>query len=82
VPTGKLELLLTDSDGLSAVALASRAGGDAAQVLPQLRELERSGKVRREGRGRGTRWHWITDKDRVDTRAAELEAQFSASRRP
>jgi hypothetical protein len=81
LPAVKLELLLTDADGLSTATLTSRTGADAAQVLTLLRELESNGKVRREGRGRGTRWRWITDEDRLDARAAELEAQFKANSR-
>jgi hypothetical protein len=78
VPAGKLEVLLAGTDGLSAAALARRAGGSTAQVLTLLQELERSDKVGRTGRGRATRWRWITDEERIESRAAELEAQFKA----
>jgi hypothetical protein len=78
VPAGKLETLLASTDGISAAALARRAGGSTAQVLPLLQELERSGKVGRTGQGRATRWRWITDEERIESRAAELEAQFKA----
>jgi predicted Rossmann fold nucleotide-binding protein DprA/Smf involved in DNA uptake len=78
-PAGKLEVLLADMDGVSAAALARRAGGSAAQVLALLRDLEQAGEVRRSGNGRWTRWHWITDEHRVKARAAELEAQFAAT---
>jgi hypothetical protein len=74
VPSSKLETLLAATDGLSTAALADRAGGDSAQVLPLLRDLERVGKIRRSGQRRGTRWHLITEDDRIRERAAELEA--------
>jgi hypothetical protein len=75
VPAGKLEVLLGASDGLRTTVLAEQASGDRDQVLTLLRELEKAGQVRRTGQRRGTRWHLITDEDRVAARAAELEAQ-------
>ena len=75
VPAGKLEALLAATpDGLPTAKLAEQAGGKVPQVLTLLRDLERSGKVRRSGQRRGTRWHWITDEDRIRARASELEA--------
>jgi hypothetical protein len=41
-------------------------------VLTLLRELETAGRIRRTGQRRGTRWHAITDEDRIRDRAAEL----------
>ncbi|MHB1833578.1 MAG: FaeA/PapI family transcriptional regulator [Solirubrobacteraceae bacterium] len=73
VPAGKLEVLLAATDGMSTAALAEQAGGRQSQVLELLRELERGGKVRRSGARRGTRWHWITDEERIQARVAELE---------
>lgn len=70
-----VELLLSSSDGLTTRALAERASADRAQVLRLLREMERAGTVRRTGERRGTRWHLITEEDRIQARAAELEAQ-------
>jgi hypothetical protein len=40
-----------------------------------LRELEKTDQIRRSGQRRGTRWHLITDEDRIAARAAELAAQ-------
>jgi hypothetical protein len=79
VPAGKLELLLSGSDGLTTSALAEQAGGDRDQVLTLLRELETSGRIRRSGERRSTRWHAITDEDRIAERAAELASRTRAS---
>ena len=74
------EQLLATSDGLTTAALAQRAGAGRDQVLGLLRELETARRVRRTGQRRGTRWHAITDEDRIRERAAEL-ASRSRSRR-
>lgn len=83
VPAGKLQVLLqaAGSDGLSAAALAEQAGGDRQRVLRLLRELEAAGNVRRSGDRRTTRWHLITDEDRIAARVAELERASRAHRR-
>jgi len=65
-------VLLSENGGLTTSALAERANGDRDQVLTLLRELEAAGKIRRTGQRRGTRWHAITDEDRIRERAAEL----------
>jgi hypothetical protein len=75
------EQLLANSDGLTTAAIAERAGADRDQVLLLLRELEQAQRVRRTGQRRATRWHAITDEDRIRERAAEL-ASRSSSRRP
>jgi hypothetical protein len=75
VPAGKLELLLSDTGGLATSALAVRANADRDQVLTLLRELETAGRVRRTGQRRATRWHAITDEERIQERAAELAAR-------
>lgn len=75
VPAGKIEALLTGTQGLTTSALADLAGGDRRQVLTLLREMEAAGQVRRSGERRATRWHAITDEDRVAARVAELERQ-------
>jgi hypothetical protein len=80
VPAGKLELLLAESDGLTTTALAEQANGDRDQVLTLLRELEAAGRIRRSGERRSTRWHVITDEDRIAQRAAELAAQSRNAR--
>jgi DNA-binding IclR family transcriptional regulator len=74
VAAGKLELLLSKADGVTTSELAEQANGDRDQVLVLLRELEAAGRVRRSGQRRGTRWHAITDEDRIQQRAAELAA--------
>jgi hypothetical protein len=72
VPAGRLELLLSENGGLTTSALAEQANGDRDQVLTLLRELEAAGRIRRTGQRRSTRWHAITDEDRIRERAAEL----------
>lgn len=79
VPAGRLELLLSENGGLTTTALAERTNGDRDQVLTLLRELEAAGRVRRTGQRRSTRWHAITDEDRIRERAAELAARRKRS---
>jgi transposase len=66
--------------GLSAGAIAQRAGVGYSRVLGQLRALEATGTVRRTGTRRSTRWLLITDEDRIAQRAAELERLMGARR--
>jgi hypothetical protein len=75
VPAGRLEVLLSENGGLTTSALAERTNGDRDQVLTLLRELEAAGRIRRSGQRRSTRWHAITDEDRIRERAAELAAR-------
>lgn len=75
VPAGKLTALLAGSAGMSTSELATATSGRSDQILALLRELERTDEVRRTGERRGTRWHLITDEDRVAARAAEIAAQ-------
>jgi len=77
VPAGKLVTLLGTSEGMSTADLADQTGGDRQQLLTLLRELEAAGQVRRSGERRRTRWHVITDEDRIAARVAELEGQRS-----
>jgi hypothetical protein len=44
-------------------------------VLTLLRDLEKRARVRRTGQRRTTRWHAITDEDRIRERAAELASR-------
>lgn len=74
VTTDALESLLSGNGGLTTTALAERAKIKRDQVLVLLRELEAAGRIRRTGQRRATRWHAITDEDRIRERAAELEA--------
>jgi hypothetical protein len=69
-----LESLLSENGGLTTTELAERANGNRDHVLDLLRQLETAGRVRRTGQRRGTRWHAITDEDRIRQRVAELEA--------
>jgi hypothetical protein len=72
--SGKLELMLRESEhGLSATTIAKRSNARYAQVLDLLRELERSGQVRRFGDRRTSRWRLISDEERIAERTAELE---------
>lgn len=75
VPAGRLEVLLSENGGLTTSVLAERTNGNRDQVLTLLRELEAAGRVRRSGQRRSTRWHAITDEDRIRQRAAELAAR-------
>jgi hypothetical protein len=61
----KLEGLLAEHGGITSTALAELAKGGRDQVLGVLRELEAAGRARRTGQLRGTRWHAITDEDRI-----------------
>jgi predicted Rossmann fold nucleotide-binding protein DprA/Smf involved in DNA uptake len=79
VPAAKLEAMLVGHDGITTAALAQLANARPEQVLTLLRELEAAGRVRRTGQRRGTRWHAITDEDRIRERAAELERQSRRS---
>ncbi len=75
VPAGRLELLLSENGGLTTSVLAERTNGNRDQVLTLLRELEAAGRVRRTGQRRSTRWHAVTDEDRIRERAAELASR-------
>jgi len=68
-------MMLKESDGLTTAALAKQTGADRDQVLGLLKDLESAGSVRRSGQHSGTRWHAITDEDRIQARAAELAAR-------
>jgi DNA-binding IclR family transcriptional regulator len=71
----KLEAMLRDAEnGLNATAIAKQASARDTQVRGLLRELESTGRVRRTGAGRASRWRLITDEERVAQRTAELEA--------
>ena len=80
VPAGKLTTLLGRSDGMSTAELARATNGKADQILAVLRERETAGEIRRSGQRRSTRWHLITDDDRIAARAAEIAAQSKQTR--
>ena len=75
VPAGKLVALLGASEGLTATALASQAGGNVGQVRVLLKELSDQGQVRRTGERRGTRWHVVSDEHATAEPAAEPKAR-------
>ena len=72
VPADKLTALLDGSEGMSTAELAKATAGRPDQILAVLRGLEMSDEIRRSGQRRGTRWHLVTDEDRIAARAAEL----------
>ncbi|HEY1507956.1 MAG TPA: hypothetical protein VGF93_03075 [Solirubrobacteraceae bacterium] len=80
---GQVEGLLAEHSDITSSELAKLANGGRDQVLTLLRELETAGRARRTGQRRGTRWHAVTDEDRINARAAELEKQSKrAKERP
>ena len=79
VAAGRLELLLSEHGAMTTTALAERANGNRDQTLTTLRELEADGRVRRSGQRRSTRWHAITDEERIQKRAAELAARSNTA---
>ena len=72
----QVESILGAGDGqaMTTSGVAERAGGSRERVLALLRELESAGRVRRSGQRRATRWHAVTDEDRIAQRAAEIAA--------
>jgi hypothetical protein len=75
VPAGRLEALLSENGGLTTSALTEQTNGNRDQVLTLLRELETAGRIRRTGQRRSTRWHAISDEDRIRERAADLASR-------
>jgi hypothetical protein len=76
----RLETMLKDADGgLSAITIAKRSNAGYNQVLGLLRDLERTGRVRRSGTRRTSLWRLITDEERIAERTAELEAIAAAA---
>ena len=73
-PAATLIARLSGSAGMSTRELARVANADPAHVLASLKEQEDTGQVRRSGTRAATRWHVITDEDRIAARVAELEA--------
>jgi hypothetical protein len=74
ITADRLESLLSENGGLTTSALAEKTGGNRDHLLKLLRDLETAGRIRRTGQRRATRWHTITDEDRIRERVAELEA--------
>jgi hypothetical protein len=74
VPAGKIIAQLSGREGTTTRELAQATNGDPARLLSLLKEQEDAGQVRRSGTRAATRWHVITDEDRIAARAAELRA--------
>ena len=73
--SGQLQQILSESaDGLSTAVIAQRGHAEPSQVLALLRELEKAAEVRRSGERRGTRWHLITEEDRIASEPPSLPA--------
>lgn len=74
----RLRTLLVSHDGASTATLAEMAEAEPRAVLPLLREMESTGRIRRSGQRRSTRWHAVANEDEwVAQRAAELAATAS-----
>ncbi len=80
LPVETLAAALAGSDGMTTGELAQATNGNSRQLLSLLKEQEAAGQVRRSGQRRGTRWHLITEEDRIAARAAELENQRERTR--
>lgn len=61
--------------------LATASEGKRDQVLALLRELENAGQIRPTGQRRATRWHLITDEERIAARQPKSPHQASDARR-
>lgn len=79
VDAARLQALLGDHDGLTTTAIADHTGANRIRILAVLRRLETDGQIRRTGVRRSTRWHTITDEDRIAQRAAQLARQSKAA---
>lgn len=75
VSADELTVLLDGSEGMSTSELATASDGKRDQILARLRELENADQIRRTGVRRATRWHLITDEERIAARAAQIAAQ-------
>ena len=75
----RLQALLADHDGLTTTAIAQHTAANRIRLLAVLRRLETAGQIRRTGVRRSTRWHVITDEDRIAQRAAHLASQRRAA---
>jgi hypothetical protein len=80
VAVGKLIALLSDSAGMSTRQLSQATNGDPGQVLALLKEQEDAGQIRRTGTRAATRWHVVSDEDRIAARVAEFQATSRRAR--
>lgn len=72
---GARQALLGGSEGMSTSEPATASDSKRDQILARLRELENADQIRRTGVRRATRWHLITDEERIAARAAQIAAQ-------
>jgi hypothetical protein len=79
VAVGRIESLLSEHGAMTTSAVAERANGNRVQIRALLRELEAAGRIRRTGQRRSTRWHAVTDEERIQKRAAELAARSNTA---
>jgi hypothetical protein len=79
VDAERLQALLGEHDGLTTTAFAQHTAANRVRILAVLRRLETDGQIRRTGVRRSTRWHVITDEDRIAQRAAQLASQSRAA---
>jgi hypothetical protein len=79
VDAERLQALLGEHDGLTTTAIAQHTAASRIRILAVLRRLETDGQIRRTGVRRSTRWHVITDEDRIAQRAAQLASQSRAA---
>ena len=75
----RLQALLGAHDGLTTTAIVQHTAANRVRILAVLRRLETDGQIRRTGVRRSTRWHVITDEDRIAQRAAQLASQSKAA---
>jgi hypothetical protein len=79
VDAERLQALLGEHDGLTTTAIVQHTAANRVRILAVLRRLETDGQIRRTGVRRSTRWHVITDEDRIAQRAAQLASQSRAA---
>jgi predicted ArsR family transcriptional regulator len=70
----RIEAMLREFGGLSAVAIAKRLGRGDRAVRDTLRQLEADGRIRSEGSRRTSLWRLVSDEEKIATRVSELEA--------
>jgi hypothetical protein len=77
----RLQALLGAHDGRTTTAIADHTAANRIRILAVLRRLETDGPIRRAGVRRSTRWHVITDEDRIAQHAAQLASPKPSRRR-
>ena len=79
---GLEQILSANEAGLSAKDIAEDAGVGYQATLRLLRELEASGRVRREGSRRSTRWRLVSNEDPVAQRRSAVVQDKQAVQSP